>query len=92
MPSLRLPQLRWPGRRGRRAPKRPRRYELARAAQPRPQRRLLSRLPWRGFALTVLVVAIVGGLAYGGFWLIDGPALRHVSHEASLISVWLTVD
>lgn len=76
MPSLRLPQLRWPGRRGRRAPKRPGRYELARAAQPRPKRRLISRLPWRGFALTVLVMAMAGGLGYGGFWLVDGPALR----------------
>ena len=78
MPSLRLPQLRWPSRRGRRsrAAARPGRYQLGRAAQPRPKRRLLPRLPWVRLALTALVIAIVGGLGYGGFWLVDGPALR----------------
>lgn len=78
MPSLRLPQFRLPSRRrgGRAAPRRPGRYELGRAAQPRPRRRLLPRLPWRGLALTALTIAILGGLGYGGFWLVDGPALR----------------
>ncbi len=78
MPSLRLPQLRWSRRRGRRsrAAARPGRYELGRAAPPRPKRRLLPRLPWRRFALTALAIAILGGLGYGGFWLVDGPALR----------------
>lgn len=79
MPSLRLPQLRWPGRRKRRsrAPVRqPGRFELGRAAQPRPKRRLVPRLPWGRLALTALALAIIGGLGYGGFWLVDGPALR----------------
>ena len=79
-PRLRLPQLRWSRRSRRRGrfavPQRQRSYQLGRAAQPRPRRLPLPRLPWRGLALTALTLAIVGGLGYGGFWLIDGPALR----------------
>ncbi len=78
MPSLRLPQLRQPSRRRgtRAAVRRPGQYQLGRAAQPRPRRRLLPGLPWGRLALTALLLAIAGGLGYGGFWLVDGPALR----------------
>ena len=79
-PRLRLPQLRWSRRSRRRGrfavPQQQRSYQLGRAAQPRPRRLPLPRLPWRGLALTALTLAIAGGLGYGGFWLIDGPALR----------------
>ncbi len=72
----RLPQLRWPRRNRRKGQLGTQRYELGRAPQPRPQRRLFPRLPWRRLALTALLLAIAGGLGYGGFWLVDGPALR----------------
>ena len=78
MPSMRLPQLRWPRRNKRRGqlgiPQQKRSYQLGRVPQ-RPSRTLL-RVPWRGMALTALLLAIAGGLGYGGFWLVDGPALR----------------
>ena len=78
MPRVRLPQLHWPRRNRRRGqvavPQQQRSYQLARA--PQPPGRSLPRIPWRGIALTALLLAITGGLAYGGFWLIDGPALR----------------
>ncbi len=78
MPSVRLPQLHWP-RRSRRhgrlgVPQQQRGYQLGRA--PQHPGRSLPRIPWRGIALTGLLLAITGGLGYGGYWLVEGPALR----------------
>lgn len=73
MPSARLPQLSWPGRNRSRG--QARRYELGRAPARR-ERRSPRRTPWRRIGLSLLLLAALGGLAYGGFWLVDGPALR----------------
>ena len=74
-------------------PRRPGRYQLGRAAQPRPKRRLLPRLPWGRLALTAVVIAIVGGVGYGGFWLVDGPALRvqQITIEGAEVADPLTI-
>ena len=78
MPRVRLPQLHWP-RRSRRpgrlvVPPQQRSYQLRRA--PQHPGRSLPRIPWRGIVLTGLLLAITGGLGSGGYWLVEGPALR----------------
>ena len=78
MPRVRLPQLHWPRRSRRRGrlvvPPQQRSYQLGRA--PQHPGRSLPRIPWRGIVLTGLLLAITGGLGYGGYWLVEGPALR----------------
>ena len=78
MPRVRFPQLHWPSRKRHRGrlgiPQQKRSYQLGRVPQ-RPSRSR-PRVPWRGLALTALLLAITGGLGYGGFWLVNGPALR----------------
>ena len=84
----RLPQLRRPGRRrGPAAARQPRSYALARAPRPH-RRRLFPRLPWRRLAFTALALAIVGGLGYGAFQLVHGPALRvhQITIEGAAVS------
>ena len=51
-----------------------RRFELGRVAQPAPRRRL--HIPFRRIAVTITVLAVIGGTMYGAGWLLLGDTLR----------------